>query len=138
MVLRPLIVITGSVCVEGGDARTTRRTRTGRIEQRTISADRRAANVVSTGYARRLRQLCLLRSPFGALIEVERLPAVKELVASAEADVERFNTEHQDARLINTLVWERLNGNRLAVVEAWVARTQPVLAPQLRAPSSAA
>ncbi len=94
--------------------------------------------MVSTGYARRLRQLCLLRSPFGALIEAERLPAVKELVAGAEADVERFNAEHQDARLINTLVWERLNGNRLVVVEAWVARTQPVLAPQLRAPSPAA
>ena len=126
-------MITGSVQVEGGDARQTKRTRAGRVEQRTIAPDRRAANVISTGYARRLRRLCLLRTPWGALVEVERLQVVKELIAGADVDVQAFNSAHAGARLTNALLWEHLRGNRLAAVEAWAARTG---APELQNPSA--
>jgi len=131
MPLRPLLVVTGSIHVEGGDTHTVRQKGSSKNgahisidHTRKITADRREANVVSTGYMRRLARLRLLKTPYGSLVDPEKLPLVKELLASATRDVGTFNTEHAGgtARLANCLVWEHLKGNRLAAVEGWLAR----------------
>lgn len=132
MQLRPLIVVTGSVHVEGGDENTRQQHRPRRVgdvekitvtHKRVISKDRRAGNVVSTAYMRRLRALRLLKTPYGTLIEPSRLPEVKKMFERATRDVAKFNAkEGATAHLENCLIWEQLRGNRLAAVEGWAAR----------------
>jgi hypothetical protein len=130
MPLRPLIVVTGSIHVEGGDTHTVRQAapkHSGSItinHTRKITQDRRQANVVSTGYMRRVARLRLLKTPYGSLVDPEKLPAVKELLTSATRDVAAFNAAHQEAtaRLTNCLLWEHLRGQRLAAVEGWILR----------------
>lgn len=131
MPLRPLLIITGSIHVEGGDTHSVRQAdsvkRGGTISinhTRKITPDRRKANVVSTGYMRRIDRLRLLKTPWGNLVTPEKLPEVKELLAGATRAVAAFNTEHAGgtARLTNCLLWEHLRGSRLAAVEGWVLR----------------
>jgi len=135
MALRPLIVITGSIHVEGGDTHSVRQKREPRhangtathalTHKRTVTDDRRAANVISTDAMRRVRKLRLLWTPFGSLAAVEQLPAVKALVAESTRRAAEFNTKMgpmATARLTNCLVWEHLRGSRLASVEGWIAR----------------
>ncbi len=135
MPLRSLIVITGSIHVEGGDTHSVRQKREPKhtngaathtlTHKRTVTADRRAANVISMEAMRQVRRLRLLRTPFGSLVLPERLPEVKELIADATRRAAEFNAargENATARLTNCLLWETLRGPRLAAVEGWVAR----------------
>lgn len=124
--LRPLIVLTGTVHVEGGLVKTSRTqstksaTRAVITEDRTIDPARQAANVVATDYMRRIRQTRILRTPFGVLYSLKQLVEVKELIASASADVVEFNRTHKGCRLLNTLLWEHLRGTRLDAVAGWI------------------
>jgi hypothetical protein len=127
MPLRPLIVLTGSIHVEGGDTHKVRQadTQHGNItinHTRKITPDRRKANVVSTGYMRRVDRLRVLKTPYGNIVDPEKLPAIKELLTCATRDVATFNAAHSTARLTNCLLWEHLRGQRLAAVEGWIMR----------------
>lgn len=129
-------MITGAVHVEGGDTHSAvqkngAKKRAG-VEQivvtqrRTVSEDRRAGNVISTDYMRRLRHLRLVKTPYGSLVDPARLADAKALIASATQDVSAFNSQASEkartTTLTNCLIWESLSGNRLAAVEGWVAR----------------
>jgi len=129
MPLRPLIVLTGSIHVEGGDTHKVRQADAqhggGSItinHTRKITPDRRKANVVSTGYMRKVERIRVLKTPYGNLVDPEKLPAVKELLTAATRDVAAFNAMHTTARLTNCLLWEHLRGLRLAAVEGWILR----------------
>lgn len=128
--LKPLIVVTGSVHVEGGDKHVVRQKRkangTIKVEHtRSITERRRKANVHSTSYMRRIERLRILKTPFGNLVDAERLPEVKALIAAATRDVADFNAQPDpdtSSRLYNCMLWEHLRGNRLAAVMGWIQR----------------
>lgn len=129
MDLRPLIVLTGTLHVEGGLAKTTRsKAKRANVvtvtENREVSPDRRRGNVVVTDVMRRIRQIRIVRTPFGTLIDPEQLDALKAVIAAATKDVAEFNStaKDKDARLANTLLWEPLEGNRLVAVQGWVRK----------------
>jgi len=136
-----IVVVTGLVHVEGGETNSVRQIsvrQKGSVEvedaekipiahemiqiaqSRKITPDRRAANVISTDYMRRLRKIRLARTPYGSLVDRRRLREVKELIENAARDVMQFNREHENARLVNTLLWELLHGNRAAAMEGWL------------------
>ncbi len=134
MPLRPIIVITGSIRVEGGDKRVAQRreessddliVRQTVTQTREVTKDRRRANVVSTEFMRRVRLMRVINTPFGGLVDAERLKDVKELMTNAAEAVAEFNAGHgvdATARLTNGLLWEPLRGNRLIAVESWLAQ----------------
>ncbi len=134
MPLRPLLVITGNISVAGGDHHTVQQTKKATdgnkithnlLHTREVTTDRRAANVVATAYMRKIRGLAALRTPYGALVEAEKLAAVKAMVTSATRDVAAFNERvgpGASAQLTNGILWEHLRGNRLGAVEGWIAR----------------
>ena len=134
MPFRPIIVVTGNVSVEGGDHHSVRQKDVAEngsgvmqtlTHTREVTTDRKAANVVSTEYARRVRLLCVIKTPFGSLFDAADLAAVKDLISSATRAVAEFNTRvgaQATSRLTNALLWEHLRGNRLAAVEGWLAR----------------
>lgn len=123
--LRPLIVVTGTVRVGGGEKTKTESDVTGHrvvsTTVRNVSDDRRAANVIATNYIRRLGKVILLRTPFGALVDKARFDELEALVNQASIDISRFNSVKRRCVLTNTLVWERLEKNRLAAVSGWIA-----------------
>lgn len=129
--LRPLLVVTGAMHVEGGEKNTVRSTSGSRgqskqtvVHSREISPVRRKANVVVTGFARRLAKIRLLKTPFGSLIDPRDAQILHSFLAEATQAAARFNQEHKDEEcvLLNCMIWEKLRGNRLAAVEGWVSR----------------
>ena len=128
MELKPLIVITGTIHVEGGINKRTRSQpkRDGNkltvVEDREISSSRRKANVIVTDYMRKLRGVRLLRTPYGTLIDPNSLDAVKTLIDEATNEVEEFNRSARGCELSCTLLWETLKGNRAEKVTSYVER----------------
>lgn len=131
--LRPLIVVTGTIRIKGGESGRVRqrpgssqRTRDGDrlvvVREIKITDDRRDGDVVATGYARRLTRMCLLRTPFGALCDPKDLPRIKEMFTRAIQDVAEFNEKHKHTLLANCYVWEELAGNRRSSVHGWIDR----------------
>lgn len=127
--MRPLIVLTGTLHVEGGLAKTTRsksKQRGGNkltvTESREVSPDRRRGNVVVTDVMRRIRQIRIIRTPFGTLVAPDQLEALKAVIAEATKDVSSFNTSATKVRLANTLLWEHLKGNRLDAIRVYVEK----------------
>jgi hypothetical protein len=129
MDLKPLIVLTGTLHVEGGLAKTTRsKAERANVltvtEKREVSPDRRRGNVVVTDVMRRIRQIRIVRTPFGTLIDPEQLEALKTVITEASKAVTDFNAKAGNAILANTLLWEPLDGNRLVAVQGWVRKHQ--------------
>lgn len=131
--LRPLIVVTGTVRIEGGEKNTvrqqrgsTRRTGDGTklvvVHEVRISDDRKKADVVTTGYARRVQHIRILKTPFGSLVDPKNLDKVKEMLARASAAVADFNRNHSATKLSNCMLWEQLKGNRLDAIRGWIDR----------------
>jgi hypothetical protein len=131
--LRPLIVVTGTVRIEGGEKNTvrqqrgsTRRTDDGTklvvVHEVRISDDRKKADVVTTGYARRVQHIRILKTPFGSLIDPKNLDKIKEMINKASAAVAEFNRGHKATKLSNCMLWETLKGNRLDAIRGWIDR----------------
>lgn len=128
--LRPLIVVTGTVRAEGGETNTVRNTnkpKEGKTEtsmvisvERTVSKDRRIANVITTDYMRKLRQLRLVKSPFGALISPKDLHAIKQLCADVGRKIAEYNKTTRSCVLTNCVLWENLLANRRLAVAGWI------------------
>jgi hypothetical protein len=128
MELRSLIIVDGTLHVEGGLSKSVRTSKTGKgprivtTEERDVSTDRRAGNVVAANYMRRIRDLKILRTHWGALVDPENLDKIKGLIAQATRDTLAFNKLHKKCRLENTMIWEPLRGARLDAVVAWIER----------------
>lgn len=131
--LRPLIVVTGTVRIEGGEKNTVRQQRgssrrTGDgtklvvVHEVRISDDRKKADVVTTGYARRVQHIRILKTPFGSLVDPKNLDKVKTMLDKASAAVAEFNRAHSSTRLSNCMLWEPLKGNRLDAIRGWIDR----------------
>lgn len=128
MDLRPLIVVSGTVHVEGGERNkvratnlTTNGTRQEIVVDRSVSQDRKAANVIVTDYWRRLKAVSLLRTPYGVLIDVARLDDFKKLMAHVAQKILEFNTSRKGStRLTSYVLWEPLEGKRKAAVVEWI------------------
>lgn len=131
--LRPLIVVTGAVHVEGGHKQ--KRIRSGTdskgnatatsghrtvLQQHRVSSDRLEANTIATGFMRKLRGLRLLKTPLGTLVDPKRLPEVKAMILDASTRAGEFNKSDRGCLVVNCMVWEHLSGNRLAAVCAWI------------------
>lgn len=106
--LRPLLIVSGTTHVESDRPRTDK--------------DRKAGNVVAAGYFRRTRELTILHTPWGRLVDPANLVKVKDVIAQATIDVAKFNRRHSQCRVENTLVWEHLRGNTRDAVIVWVDR----------------
>ena len=132
--LRPLVVVTGTIHVEGGekskvqlvhDKANTPRKKSEQVtvvQHRTVARDRRRANVIVTNYARKLRALRILKTPFGTLIEPTKLKDFKGMLMDIARDVGIFNKGATQCQMTNGLLWENLTGNRLAAMRAWLAQ----------------
>jgi len=128
MQLRPLIIVTGTVHVEGGFTKKVRSSsgepgevESAVVEDRKIDPDRRAANVIATNYMRKLRAISILRTPFGVLCDSEALDKLKLLIMNVAKDVSEFNRTHSNCHATNTILWEHLRNNRLDAVRGWVS-----------------
>lgn len=128
--LRPLVVVTGTIRVEGG-AKSERRTParaagTGHkmtvTEHVEITSDRRRADVLRIKYARQLDRLIILRTDFGQLVDPGQLGELRQFLADLSSAATAFNRTSKTAEVLNCFVWEHLNGQRKAVVEGWIAR----------------
>jgi len=129
--LRPLIVITGTIRIEGGSKTRVKSSGTARgrkqeqvtvVQERDVTPDRRQADVFVTNYARKLRPLRIFKTPFGVLIDPAKLKDFKVMMMDIAREVAIFNRTHSDAQLANCLVWEKLTGNRLGAVSGWLAQ----------------
>jgi hypothetical protein len=126
--LRPLIVVSGTVHVEGGEKNkvratnlTTNGTRQEIVVDRSVSQDRKAANVIVTDYWRRLKAISLLRTPYGVLLDPQRLDDFKAVLAHTAEKILDFNTSRRGStRLTSHVLWEPLEGKRRAAVVEWV------------------
>lgn len=125
--LRPLIIVTGTVHVEGGERNRVRSesTRNGNrqmlVVDRSVTDARHAANVIVVDYGRRLKQVRLLRTPFGTLIDPKRLEDLKRLLAMTSKKIAEFNTARGGTtRLANYVLWEQLAGVRRIAVAGWL------------------
>ena len=127
--LRPLLVLSGTLHVEGGLSKSVRKERGSKgpshvviTEERTVAKDRRAGNVLAAGYMRRIRDLKLLRTPWGVLADPKNLAKIKDVIAQAVVDAAKFNESHAKCHVENHMIWEHLKGNRLEAVLGWVDR----------------
>jgi hypothetical protein len=123
--LRPLIVVTGTLRVEGGLKRarkkaTTKGAQIMVTESLNIGEDRRAGNVVAARYLRKLAGLKIVHTPYGSLVDPENLVRVKDTIAQATIDCQAFNREHEKCKVSNTMLWEHLRGMRLDAITAWI------------------
>ncbi len=136
--LRPLVVITGTIHVEGG-AKSSVHSVQGRkkkkaprsrknarqltvVHHRTVSLDRDRANVIATNYSRKLLRMRLLRTPFGTLLEPAKLNDFKKMMMEIATVVAVFNKGATRAQVTNGWLWENLSGVRLAAVRGWLAQ----------------
>lgn len=130
--LRPLIVVTGTLHVEGG-LKSHRRaaapgdkkrdgTRTTIVQDREVSDERGRAHVIFATYARRIKALRLLKTPFGMLVDPNHLTVVQTLLVDMTKKAAEFNKGTKVCKIENCLVWEELFGNRKAALEGWLAR----------------
>ena len=126
--LRPLIVVTGTVHVEGGERNRVRSSnakngssRQEIVVDRSVSVDRRAANVIVVDYGRRINQIALVRTPFGILVDPKRLDELKRLLGRIDKKIRDFNTTRTGtARVANYVLWEPLEGVRKTAVAGWL------------------
>jgi len=129
--LRPLLVVTGSVHVEGGDEWESKQrpNGVGRGKEhlkvtidRTVTKDRRQANVIYLDFYRRLRKIQLCRTPFGALLDPSRKTELLAILDVMDHKIAAFNAESKTCQLTNCVVWEKLAASRQAGVAGWLAR----------------
>ena len=106
--LRPLLMVFGTLHVEGPGPRTDK--------------DLRAGKVLAAGYFRDIRGLTILMTPWGRLVDPANLRKVKDLIAQTTIDVANFNVSHSRCRVDNTTVWDHLKGNLREAVLGWVDR----------------
>lgn len=148
-----LVVVTGSIYVEGGE-KSTRRDLTERgknrdkirvVQDREVSHDRRQALSIAAGYHRKFQRLRLLRTtPLGTLYDASTLAELKTLFLDLTKRASDFNKDSVECRMLNCLVWEPLVGNRKAAFEGYLARRAAdgdaavVTALKLLSPASAA
>lgn len=91
------------------------------VVDRSVTADRRAANVIVVDYGRRLAQMALLRTPFGVLVGMKKLEDLKHLLATISKKIAEFNVSRGGStRLANYVLWERLAGVRQTAVAGWL------------------
>lgn len=125
--LRPLIIVTGTARVEGGEKNRVRyKAKDGNQNQqvvtvdRQVTQDRRAANVIATDHMRRLRGVTLLRTPYGVLVDPARLPEMKDALNRVSKKIVEYNKAKRACGLTNCILWEHLKGQRLAAVAGWI------------------
>lgn len=134
LTLRPLLVVTGTVRIEGGEKSRTRQTPAedtsrGDKEQLTsvrdvvITKERRRANVIAVDFFRLLHHIRICRTPFGTLVDPAKRPELLTLLDRMDKRIAEFNTDAGDSCwLTNCVIWERLAGNRQAATAGWLAR----------------
>jgi len=125
-VLRPLIVVTGTLHVDGGaSVKLVQRTGTQESSQitheKTVSPDRARANVIVSDVNRKLRKHDPLLTPFGRLFEVGVLSHLVAIFDETTLVLAEFNRTSTGCNIVNGYVWEHLAGNRRAAVEGWAA-----------------
>ncbi len=121
--LRPMIVLTGSFHVAGGERTASERVSdAARKQVKEITSDRRRANVHLANSARWLKTFKVMRTPYGLLVEPTELAALKDMLLKLSKVAAEFNASSTTCRLSNDLLWEPLAGNRRAAVEGWLSR----------------
>jgi len=125
--LRPLIIVTGTARVEGGEKNRVRyRPKGDNANQqvvtvdRQVSPDRRDANVIATDHMRKLRGVTLLRTPYGVLVDPARLPELKAVLNRVSQKIVEYNKTKRTCGLTNCILWEPLRGRWLSAVAGWV------------------
>ncbi len=130
--LKDVLVVTGSIHIEGGkqistksEVRPGQRRGADRLtvtQEKVISGARREADVIATNVSRRLRKLRLLHTNFGTLIAPENAKALRALMIDVTRMVAAFNRDGRDVRIENCYVVEPLAGSRLTGLQGWIER----------------
>jgi hypothetical protein len=128
MKLRPFLLLSGTVTMEGGDqTERVRGTRTGGevqhlVVRRRVTPDRKRANTIATTVRRDVRRLSVLTTPWGTLIPLERHAELRDLLAKTSRTVAEFNKGATTTQLVNALTHDHLSGAILASVEGWIEK----------------
>lgn len=141
--LRPLLVVTGTLHVEGGEKNRVRKssvrgdtnTQT-RVIDRSVDKSRRDANVIVVDYGRRLKEkIALLRTPYGVLVDQAQREALNALIADSTRKIAEFKARYPTSttRLANYVLVERLTGLREAAVAGWLAQKKRERDPEVLA-----
>lgn len=123
----PLLVVTGTVQVRGGETRKMTSSSARGAQEKHVSMvkirspARQKAMSIATRYMKKIDELRILKTPFGNLVHLEKLPQVKRVITDAESAVAAFNAEDtDDCKLWNALLWEPLRGQRLYALRRWL------------------
>lgn len=113
-----MLVVSGSVRPEGGEAKVNGR--------KVFSPRRRAANVISTDFARRLRKLRILQTPFGHVVDPVNAAALRVELRRLSSKIVTFHKEQpdDDCHVYNCMVVEPLKDPRRAALQGWLYRKQ--------------
>jgi len=122
----PYIVVTGTVRVQGGETRKMSSSRNGDHEivarlHKIVTDAKRRGDVVAARYMRRVKELRVVKTPFGSLVHTDQLGDIKQMISEANREIEAFNATEEGTALRNCIVWEPLRGNRLQAVKLWCA-----------------
>lgn len=118
-----LLVVTGTIRIEGGEQNKVVRHRGSRVVlTRRVSDDRKAADVITTDYMRRLRGIALMRTPYGVLVATDRRGELDDLLVLTDGKIRAYNAASRSraCHVTNCVVVEELRGARLKAVEAWL------------------
>lgn len=126
--LRPLIVVTGTIRVSGGESTTQKTdvdpadaTKSVVLRRKVTAPERKAALSLITTFLKKLNRCVALDTPFGRLVEPDVMTTtLKGVLAEIDGKVRAFNSAVMGCALVNAVVWEPLSGNRKARVEAWL------------------
>jgi len=125
---RPLLVLTGTVHIEGGmTSKAVRVAQSATDAQVTmhqsVSDARKRANAIASKYSRSItRTLRLLKTPFGALVDPADARRIQTLLVEITQTAAKFNTRAVDCQVFNCFVLENLHGVRLASFTGWFNR----------------
>lgn len=132
MQLRPLLVVTGTIHVDGGASTEilgeSDSVKKDGVEQksisqkRTITTDRRAANVITTNCLRQIRKAAILRTPFGTLFPLANKKTIKKMLDDMSKAVADFNKHSTTCELVNTFFLDKLEGDREAALSGWLSK----------------
>jgi hypothetical protein len=124
-----MLCVTGSICVEGGKkvktaARESREDSVAIVQERRVSAARRAADSLVATYSKRLRKLRIATTPFGVLVPPEKQKELRTLMFDISRAAMEFNKQGEDTRVWNCYVVEELQASktRLSAILGWLDR----------------
>lgn len=124
--LRPLLVVTGAIHIEGGYTSEVQTSAPGPrgATLSTVKTNktraRRDADVVASVNSRRVKKLRVLKTPYGLVLHAHSQPTLEAIMRDIARDVAAFNARGEACQMHNCMIFEPLAGARLQGVTGWI------------------